>query len=130
MTRPNNLLLTALGSLLVFSGCGKEVDDPADASNTTHNTVTAASLAADSTSLTFRLVAAKEEHSVGVPPEIFAIGERFREAQTTSGIFDSALNVGDVAPSFSLANAVGETVNSEDLLVKGPIVLTFYRGNW
>ncbi len=41
-----------------------------------------------------------------------------------------AVNVGDKAPLFELANANGELVSMDDLLVKGPVVLTFYRGVW
>ena len=40
------------------------------------------------------------------------------------------LNKGDKAPDFSLVNAVGETVKLSDLLQKGKVVLTFYRGTW
>lgn len=127
MTRPNILLLTALGSVLVFSGCGKEVNDTA---KTNETVITEASLAADSTSLTFKLAEKSEKSKSSAPPEIIAVGQRFRDAQSASGILGTALNIGDKAPSFSLVNAVGETVNSEDLLAKGPIVLTFYRGHW
>lgn len=38
--------------------------------------------------------------------------------------------VGDQAPFFSLPDATGKIVNSAALLKKGPIVLTFYRGEW
>jgi len=40
------------------------------------------------------------------------------------------LKVGDQAPHFSLSNAVGNTVSLADLLAKGKVVLTFYRGTW
>lgn len=40
------------------------------------------------------------------------------------------LNIGDKAPNFSLINAVGETVKLSNLLQKGKVVLTFYRGAW
>ena len=40
------------------------------------------------------------------------------------------LDKGDKAPDFSLVNAVGETVRLSDLLQKGKVVLTFYRGAW
>ncbi|MGB5736168.1 MAG: peroxiredoxin-like family protein [Thiohalocapsa sp.] len=40
------------------------------------------------------------------------------------------LAVGDQAPGFDLTDARGETVTLEDLLSKGPVVLTFYRGAW
>ncbi|MGC2169506.1 MAG: peroxiredoxin-like family protein [Acidimicrobiales bacterium] len=40
------------------------------------------------------------------------------------------LAVGDEAPDFTLANAVGESVTLSELLASGPVVLTFYRGEW
>jgi peroxiredoxin len=40
------------------------------------------------------------------------------------------LKVGDKAPDFSLPNATGKTINLSELLLKGKVVLTFYRGSW
>ena len=40
------------------------------------------------------------------------------------------LNVGDMAPNFTLANAVGENISLNELLSKGKVVLVFYRGTW
>lgn len=47
-----------------------------------------------------------------------------------SGVADRALNEGDTAPDFELPNAVGETVRLSELLSSGPVVLSFYRGQW
>lgn len=47
-----------------------------------------------------------------------------------SGILESAINVGDTAPDFSLLNATGQLVNLQDVLVEGPVILTWYRGGW
>jgi len=47
-----------------------------------------------------------------------------------SGIVDKAPKKSDVLPAFSLPNQNGKTVNLADLLVKGPVVVTFYRGGW
>lgn len=47
-----------------------------------------------------------------------------------SGITESATGVGDRFPSFSLPNAGGEAMNSEDFLARGPLVVCFYRGGW
>lgn len=41
-----------------------------------------------------------------------------------------AVKAGDKAPAFSLRDISGDTVNSSDLLAKGPLVVTFYRGVW
>jgi peroxiredoxin len=40
------------------------------------------------------------------------------------------IKVGDKVPAFTLPDAVGKTQSSSDLLKNGPIVLTFYRGEW
>ena len=40
------------------------------------------------------------------------------------------LQVGDKAPDFSLSNAINNTVKLSDLLKKGKVVLSFYRGSW
>ena len=77
-----------------------------------------------------KLAEKRDESKENMPAEVLAIGQRFRDTLMASGILQAALNVGDTAPSFTLANAVGDTVNSSDLLAKGAVVLTFYRGNW
>lgn len=52
------------------------------------------------------------------------------DAVTNSGVLSSAKQVGDVAPNFTLQNAVGESVELSKILETGPVVLTWYRGGW
>ncbi|MGL5635052.1 MAG: hypothetical protein ACRDDL_08335 [Sarcina sp.] len=52
------------------------------------------------------------------------------EALRETGIEDVALKEGDFVSDFTLNNAKGEAVNLNDLLAKGSLVVTFYRGNW
>lgn len=40
------------------------------------------------------------------------------------------LNVGDEAPSINLTDNSGKEYSLEEALEDGPVVLTFYRGNW
>lgn len=40
------------------------------------------------------------------------------------------LAVGEVAPTFTLGNATGEQISLAALLQQGPVVVTFYRGEW
>jgi outer membrane murein-binding lipoprotein Lpp len=47
-----------------------------------------------------------------------------------SGVMETALNVGDTAPDFTLPNATGEYVQLSTLLHKGPVILSWYRGGW
>lgn len=47
-----------------------------------------------------------------------------------SGAADKALKVGDKAPAFTLDDPDGKPVSSAELLAKGPLVISFYRGVW
>ena len=47
-----------------------------------------------------------------------------------SGILDGAVKLGDTAPDFTLPDAIGNMVTLSKLLKEGPVVLTWYRGNW
>jgi peroxiredoxin len=42
----------------------------------------------------------------------------------------TALNIGGQMPEFSLSNATGKIVSSNDLLKQGNLVVVFYRGAW
>jgi peroxiredoxin len=48
---------------------------------------------------------------------------------TSSGVAPG-LAVGDAAPDFTLGDAVGNQVVLTELLARGPVVVTFYRGEW
>ena len=41
-----------------------------------------------------------------------------------------ALSVGVMAPNFILPNAVGKSISLQKLLLKGAVVISFYRGSW
>ena len=45
-------------------------------------------------------------------------------------IVESALQVGDKAPDFSLTNAAGVQVSLYNELENGPVILMWYRGGW
>ena len=40
------------------------------------------------------------------------------------------LKEGEKAPDFTLLNALGDTIKLSDLLKKGKVIVTFYRGTW
>ncbi|KAI8626947.1 AhpC-TSA-domain-containing protein [Xylariaceae sp. FL1651] len=40
------------------------------------------------------------------------------------------IQVGDKIPEFRMTDATGKEVTSESLLAKGPLLITFYRGEW
>jgi peroxiredoxin len=64
------------------------------------------------------------------PPEIHPVMERATAELIASGQATRALKAGDRAPQFRLLDQDGNGVSSTDLLAKGPLVVTFYRGVW
>ena len=48
----------------------------------------------------------------------------------SSGVLDHALRVNDSAPDFSLPDAFDHEISLSMLLREGPIVISFYRGEW
>lgn len=72
----------------------------------------------------------REASAKRIPADKAAIMHRATEELRASGVMDRVIKVGDSLPSFALPNANGQVVRSADLLAKGPLVLTFFRGNW
>ena len=62
--------------------------------------------------------------------EVIAAYERGVDELRADGIAGRALAIGDTMPGFARPSAVGATVRSADLLGRGPLVVTFYRGGW
>jgi hypothetical protein len=65
-----------------------------------------------------------------IPPETFSVMTADTERLRQSGIVDNSLKAGDKMPPFTLPNAKGEQISSDNLLARGPLVLSFYRGGW
>lgn len=72
----------------------------------------------------------KEKIEGSMPPENVAIMHQATKELEVSGIGKGILKVGDKAPEFSLPNQKGKIISSEELLQKGNLVITFYRGVW
>ena len=72
----------------------------------------------------------REASAKRIPADKATIMHRATEDLGVSGIMDRVIKVGDRLPSFALPNAYGLDVRSSDLLAKGPLVLTFFRGAW
>lgn len=64
------------------------------------------------------------------PPEIHPVMERATAELIASGQAERALRAGDKAPAFTLTDPDGTLVSSTELLEKGPLVISFYRGVW
>lgn len=59
-----------------------------------------------------------------------AIYQAQADALASSDLLERALGVGDKAPMFALPDAHGDTVKLAEVLVKGPAIVSFYRGSW
>jgi len=77
-----------------------------------------------------KLIAMKKESIAGMPPEVVEVlvGEIKKLVQ--SGIEDNAIKTGEVLPEFTLPDEKGNLVSSRDLLARGPLAVSFYRGVW
>jgi len=64
------------------------------------------------------------------PSETLALMHRVTEDLCSSGITDGVLKEKHPAPLFELENSHGNRVTLSDLLGRGPVVLTFFRGHW
>jgi len=75
-----------------------------------------------------------EEYRAGwmqrVPAERRAMMERHIAHLAATGAARNARQVGDQAPAIVLPDAHGKTFDTAQLLAKGPLVVTFYRGGW
>ena len=65
-----------------------------------------------------------------IPPAALAVMERATADLQATGQAGRAIGVGDRAPDFTLDDQDGTPVALADLLSRGPVVLTFYRGVW
>jgi len=82
-----------------------------------------------------RLAAFRANFEAGGPPYnapawVHEIIHRATAELVASGAAERALQAGERAPEFTLKDANGDDVSSRDLLAKGPLVVTFYRGVW
>lgn len=76
-------------------------------------------------------LAQKSEESRRILPEAYYLVLRKSVAYLRdSGLFDGALTIGDRLPSFRLPSTSGGLVSSSALLAKGPLVVSFFRGEW
>ncbi len=81
-------------------------------------------------SLQDKLDEVKKGFESSAPPEALTIMHRATEDLQNSGILDRVLKVGKTAPGFMLPDVQGQMVSSANLLSKGPLVVSFYRGVW
>jgi hypothetical protein len=81
-------------------------------------------------SLQTRLDRMRDQFESKLPAETLAIMHGATEDLLHSGIMEQVLQKDHQAPSFSLTDQNGDEVHSSELLAKGPLVVSFYRGIW
>lgn len=77
-----------------------------------------------------RLDARAAKFAETAPAEMIALFEAGLDSVRESGVVAEAVNVGDTVPAFALPGIDGKLVDIGNLLDRGPVVLTFYRGGW
>jgi peroxiredoxin len=72
----------------------------------------------------------REKMSKTAPADRLKVYEEGIEEVRKSGVIEKALKVGDRAPDFELPDATGKKVKLSELIARGPVVVTWYRGGW
>ena len=81
-------------------------------------------------SLEESLAKLREASAARIPEDIRTVMGKATQDLRASGIMDGVIQVGDTLPSFNLPNTDGVMVSSDELLAKGNLVVTIYRGHW
>jgi hypothetical protein len=81
-------------------------------------------------SLAQKLDAMRNGFEQRVPAEKRAIMHRATEDLRASGVLSRVIRAGAKLPPFMLRNSHGQELRSPDLLAKGAVVLTVFRGSW
>lgn len=81
-------------------------------------------------SLEEKLAGIRQASAKRIPEDKRAVMARAIRELRDSGIVGRAVKAGDPLPAFALRNARGVEVRSSDLLARGALVLTVFRGHW
>ncbi|MBW4966784.1 AhpC/TSA family protein [Pseudoalteromonas sp. CR1] len=81
-------------------------------------------------SLKAQIDAFNVQKEANLPADVLALMNTTNEELIAQDIKNNALQVGDKVENFTLANHLGKNVELVDLLKKGPVVISFYRGAW
>ncbi|XQF90005.1 peroxiredoxin-like family protein [Pseudoalteromonas espejiana] len=65
-----------------------------------------------------------------LPADVLALMDTTNEELIAQHIKNNALQVGAKVSNFNLSNHNGENIELTDLLNKGPVIISFYRGGW
>jgi len=120
-----------LGAALLLAGCQQQqVDIERNVQEQAAPDIQATVLPDEPPRLADELAAKREAGQDRQPAEVKETMAAAQERLADSGIVEKALKVGDTVPEFTLQGTDGTPVSSADLLAKGPVVITFYRGGW
>ena len=64
------------------------------------------------------------------PSETRAIMQRATDDLRASGILATVTTVGQKMPAFAGVSHDRRAIDSADLLARGPLILSFFRGHW
>ncbi len=81
-------------------------------------------------SLQDKLDETKKGFESSAPAEALTVMHRATEDLLNSGIIERVMKAGDTVPGFTLPDVQEQMVSSSDLMSKGPLVVSFYRGVW
>ena len=81
-------------------------------------------------SLKAQIDAFNVQKEANLPADVLALMNTTNEELIAQHIRNNALQVGDKIENFILANHLGKNIELADLLNKGPVVVSFYRGAW
>ncbi|MBZ0166041.1 MAG: AhpC/TSA family protein [Candidatus Omnitrophica bacterium] len=81
-------------------------------------------------SLQDQLDAKRDAFAENADPQVLADYQAGIDLVASSGVLQTAKNVGDIAPDFELISISGERIALGNMLKYGPVVLTWYRGEW
>lgn len=81
-------------------------------------------------SLKTQIDAFEVQKKANVPADILNLMDVTTEKLIAEQLSKHALKVGDKFPAFELPDSKGKQISSTELLAKGPLVLSFYRGGW
>ena len=81
-------------------------------------------------SLKAQIDAFNVQKEANLPADVLALMNTTNEELIAQHIRNNALQVGDKIENFILPNHLGKNIELADLLDKGPVVVSFYRGAW
>jgi len=81
-------------------------------------------------SLKAQLELCRSEYEANVEPHVIDAARRSVQSLAETGLVAKAVKAGEAAPLFRLRCRRGGFIDLSDLLNRGPVVVSFFRGDW